>query len=261
MVKKLLKHELIALFRVLVFFMIAVVVFTALGRLLIWHLVSQDGDATTTAIMLTVFVMMFYVFAIYALTIGAYVLGCVRFYKTLFKGEGYMTLSLPATPTQIIWAKLLASLIGVVSAAFVSGISMVILFVGWEDFPIMEVIFELFASIDLSFLGFSGWMYIIEAILLGIAVFPMSLLIVYAVISVGQSFTSYRVFLTFVILVGVYFVLNMISTISFIPLMTLAVEVSPHLMIWAYIIAVCGLDVGSFFLIRYMLTNKVNLVA
>lgn len=265
MVRKLLKHELIALFRVLVFFMIAVVVFALLGRVLLWYLVSRDGEVTTTVYLLTMFVMMFYMVAIYALTIAAYVLGCVRFYKTLFKGEGYMTLSLPATAAQIIWSKLLSSLIAVVAASVVSALSVFVFSVGWDDFAIMQDLFELFAALDFSYLfgslDFSGWMYIVEAIILGIAAFPMSLLVVYAVISVGQTFTSHRVLATFALLVGVYFVSNMIVTITLIPLLTLAAEVSPHIMIWAYIVAVIGIDVGSFFLIRYMLTHKVNLIA
>lgn len=265
MVKKLLKHELFALFRTLVFFMIAVVIFALLGRLLLWNIVSRGDAVNSTTIVLTVFIILFYVFAIYALTIATYLLGCVRFYKTLFKGEGYMTLSLPATPAQLIWSKLLSSLIAIVASSLVSAFSVLIFLVGWEEFPIMKMLFEFLASLDFGYifssLGVSGWMYIVEFILLEIALIPTSLLVVYAVISVGQTFTTHRVLITFVLLVGVYFAFNMIVSLSIIPLITLAIKVSPHILLWMVIVAVVGVDVGSFFLIRYMLKNKVNLIA
>ena len=82
---KLLKHELIALFRVLVFFAAAVVVFAAIGRILLAVELKDLGNGSSG--MLSLFFILFYVFAIMALVIAAWALGISRFYKTLFTGE------------------------------------------------------------------------------------------------------------------------------------------------------------------------------
>ena len=121
---KLLKHELIALFRVLVFFAAAVVVFAVIGRILLAVEIGDVGQG-----LLTLLFILFYVFAICALVVAAWVLGISRFYKTLFTGEGYMTLSLPVSPTRIICAKLLSSLIAMFAACIVSALSLCIFFI------------------------------------------------------------------------------------------------------------------------------------
>ena len=261
MVRKLMKHELFALFRILIFFAAAVVIFAVIGRLLIAATISRGGVGGTMA-MLMVLVVFFYATAIILFVGVAWGLGISRFYKTLFTGEGYMTLSLPATPTQIVAAKMLSAFVAMAFASAVSCLSLLIFFVGWNA-QIMQSISSALAEIAelIGEVMAEEPLLTFEYILLGIVMLPMSLLVVYAVISVGQLFTSHRKGLTWAIAFGVYIVGNVLSATVLSPIMERASEVSLHLTAWIYIILVVLIDVGCWFLIRYILKNKVNLIA
>ncbi len=145
MVGKLLKHELIALFRVLGFIAVAVFGFAVLGRIVI---------AINSETVFGFLLILFYLFAIMTLIVAAFVLGISQFYKSLFTGSGYMTLSLPATADQIIWAKLLSSVIAMFFASAVSLLSATVFLVGipsefWAEFwasiqPLLDTISAIF---------------------------------------------------------------------------------------------------------------------
>ena len=267
MVRTLMKHELFALFRVLVFFMAAVLIFAVLGRLMISINIAntEASGGNPTQVMLTVLLIMFYIFAIYALIFAAWALGVSRFYKTLFTGEGYMTLSLPATPMQLVWAKLLSALIAMFAASIVSVLSLVVFLVGW-DAAIMQEIGEMFGELAQGI----GEIVSMEPILfaefglLAIVSIPMTMLVCYAILSIGQLASSHRVLLSAGIAIGVYTVFSIFSNVVMTPVFIMSVGAPApnlHVIAWTYIIACTAVDIGCFFLIRYILKNKVNLIA
>ena len=256
---KLLKHELIALFRVLVFFAAAVVVFAVIGRILL--AVDTARAANEGTALLSLLFILFYVFAICALVLAAWALGVSRFYKTLFTGEGYMTLSLPVSPMGIIWAKLLSSLIAMFAACIVSILSLCIFFIGLPSDFWSELGIDLLISFRMwfdSIVAAPG--EFVEELILSIVTIPVTLLIVYSCISVGQLFTSHRKLMTFVIIIGLYIVAQLLSLYAIQPIYVMAEKVSVHLYLWLQILFVTALDVGCFFLVRYILKNKVNLI-
>lgn len=254
---KLLKHELFALFRILAFFAGAVLIFACLGRISLE--VQLKGNGADGAF--TFLVIMFYVIAIFALIIGAWGLGVSRFYKTLFTGEGYMTLSLPVSPMQLIWAKVLSSIIAMASASVVSILSLVIIFAGLDPY-LSEAFGSMFSWLFemLGVLITVEPLLFIEGLLIFILSIPMSLLVIFAGISVGQLFTAHRKLMMYLVLVGVYIFVQLFTTLALAPLLASAGVVSEHLSMWIYIILIAGVDVGCFFLIRYILKNKVNLI-
>lgn len=264
MVKKLLKHELIAIFRVLVFLMAAVIIFAVLGRIM---LAASLKNETGTGTMLTLLLIMFYIFAIFALVFTAWGLGVSRFYKSLFTGEGYMTFSLPATPMQLVIAKLLSSIIAMAAATVVSVLSASIFMMGWEA-SVIDMLTEAFGELaELLRMAIEAEpILILEWIVSLIVSIPMSMLVVYSIISVGQLFTSHRKGMTWLIAFGVYFVWSILSTLVIDPAFTAIADsvggtASAHLSTWLDIILTALIDVGCFFLIRYILRNKVNLIA
>lgn len=261
MVKKLMKHELFALFRILLFFAVAVMVLAIAGRILIYFAFSAANESPSLAT-LTIFVITFYMLAISTFAFVAYILGIRRFYKTLFTGEGYMTLSLPATASQLIWAKLLSALIGVLFAAAVSTLSLTVFLVGW-DVATMQEIAEVFSFISegIKLLAQTEPLVLVEAIVLTLIILPMGLLVVFAIISIGQLFTNRRKLATFLIFLGAYFFGNTIISMLLVPIIGVMANLSVHLIVWIYIAICAAIDVGCFFLIRYILKNKVNLIA
>lgn len=257
MVAKLLKHELYALFRVLVFFAAAVLLLSVAGRILLIVRGGQSG----ASVMATVLIIMFYVMSIGALIIAAYAIGANRFYGTLFTGEGYMTLSLPLSPTQLILGKLASSLIALLFAFAVSALSVVIFIVGIKTDE-MQLIYSVFALVFDTYKEsvLSDPLLFAENIIKLVVNIPMVFMIIFAVISVGQLFNSHRKGKTFGILIGVYFVWQILSSAFMSPFSALSEKVSPHLTNWIIIVLYAGINVGCFFFIRYILKNKVNLL-
>lgn len=253
---KLLKHELIALFRVLVFFAAAVVVFAVIGRILLAVEIGDVGQG-----ILTLLFILFYVFAICALVVAAWALGITRFYKTLFTGEGYMTLSLPVSPTGVICAKLLSSLIAMFAACIVSALSLCIFFIGLPSDILSEVGLDISVSFQMWFDSIVAAPGVFaEELLLFLVNLPVTLLVIYACICLGQLFTHHRKLMTFVFILGLYIAWQMFSVFALEPIYEMAEMTSVHLYMWIRIILTLAIDVGSFFLIRYILKNKVNLI-
>ena len=181
MVGKIMKHELHALFRKLVILYAIVILFAVLLRIVAAvNVPALDGD---TYFGLIVVLVMFYSYSLIAACVAATVLGISRFFKTMFTGEGYLTLALPATPAQLIWAKLLSALIASFSSIIVCLLSACIFYIGL-DASIGAVFSDIFATLDAYFA--TDPLLATELIVLLISVIPMSMLEFYLIASVGQ---------------------------------------------------------------------------
>lgn len=245
---KLLKHELYALFRVLIFFALAVVVFACAGR------ICFEIETPVTFLL-----VLFYIFAIVAFVVAAWALGVSRFYKTMFTGEGYLTLSLPLSPSRIIWGKLLSTVISMFFAAAVSILSLVILLAGLDgSMAVLDGFTDVFYYMGEA-IGEQP-VRLVELIFLLLAALPLGTLVLYATLSLGQMFTAHRKLFTAALIVIVYVVLQIIITYAMEPVIEATDAVSEHLSVWLLIVLFAGTDVGCFFLVRYILVNKVNLV-
>lgn len=256
MVRKLMKHELFALFRVLVFFMIGAVVFGVLGRIFVAVNYGGGEEGGPLAFLF----ILFHIFAVLALVIAAYALGISRFYKTLFTGEGYLTLSLPATPTQILWSKLLSTLVAVLAAGAVSALTVSIYLIGWNQEIMQELGNFLSGLWNMNVeIVIADPLYLVEAIVQGILVLPVWLLLIYAGMGIGQLFSTHRKLFMFLVFFGGYIVLSIFSELCLTPILEAANEVSGHLAGWITIALTAGADVGCFFLTRFILKYKVNL--
>ncbi len=104
MVKKLFKHECLYYLRVLLPVYIILLAVAALGR----GVQFFENDSTIYGIIQgsTIFV---FVVALVAAFAAALVMGVLRYYRNMFTAEGYLTLTLPATPTQHLLVKMLTA--------------------------------------------------------------------------------------------------------------------------------------------------------
>ncbi len=267
MVRKLMKHELYALFRIVLWISLAVVLFAIISRLLLSETIVQaatDSGLTNQMLIVTIFIVVFYVLSICALVIAAWAVSIYRFTKSLFSGEGYMTLSLPATASQLIWSKLLSALIVMAYAAVVSLGSLVILFSGVVGEAMdIGMLFETFGILFEDLTG-GGILYLVELGISAVVSIPLSLLVIYAGISLGQLFTSHRVGMVLLIFAALYVGGNIFSVLVELPLQNFLythVAGAQHILIWLRIVCSAAVEVGCFFLVRYILRNKVNLIA
>lgn len=251
MVGKLMKHELIALLRTLIYVGIVVLVLAVLSR-----------------ICLAVEAMWYWLFLSVSLGMGIFVLcACAfltsvsRFWTSLFTGQGYMTFSLPATPSQILTAKLLSALVATFFSVIVSVLALLIAFA--PDFSVLfDGDVEIGAIIDTMMVYLSSDpLSAVEGVLYLITALPMALLFIYLAMSVGQLFTKGRKGITFLIMIGGYWLISMINMLAFAPLMdTISELVGYHATQWIEIAVNIALDVGMFCLIRFILLRKVNLI-
>lgn len=262
MVKKLMKHELIALLRILVWFMLAILVFAGLARIAFETMGSgTDSEFLYVGVTIaSVFSVLGWYLGVLALFYAATILSIVRFFKTLFTGEGYLTFSLPVTPMQLLLSKFLSALIATFACTLVCALSVLIALpsVAWEEFiptigGTFGVIFEAIASEPIL---------IVEAVLLILALIPSGLLYSYLIACIGQLFTKARIFVTIVLYFVASSVIQYIGALFLLPMLIAVGEslMFMHLFIWVMIALIAVFDVVSFFVIRYILLRKVNLV-
>lgn len=249
------KHELIALFRI-VFIPAAVM----LGLAIIFR-ISLIGESSETGMQIVLGTS--YMFAIMATLLVCFAMGVERFSKSFFTGEGYMTLSLPVTASQLIWAKLLTALLTFLFGIVVCLISSLIFLIG-VDPAVWDTIWEVLNSIGSGLASIISYdpLIAVEAVLLFIVSIPATLLEFYLVISVGQMFTTKnRKGMTVVIYLAAAFIWGLISSLVTDPIIGATLEISPHLTMWLMIAFQAAIDVGCFFGVKYIVTHKVNLIA
>ena len=204
MVKKLFKHEIRALGRVLFptyGIMLAIGVFTRL-------LSAVEFDHTLYDIAFGSAQFFFFAAAAASilLTLGMVV---VRFYRHLFTTEGYLSFTLPVTATQHLWVKLITgTLFQVISvlAVVLSGAVAIKLELLVE---IVKVILYYVSEITQSPVGWHFWAWLAEGIITLPVALASSLLLYYTCMTVGQLAKKNRILLA----VGVYMIFYTVTQV------------------------------------------------
>lgn len=166
-----------------------------------------------------------YIIMLIGLNYGIIIYMGVRFYKTMYTDEGYLTHTLPVSKHQILISKILNSglwyvlvELGVVLSVFVLVFSMIgaVLPEGysWADvwrelesqrYFINEMFREIFG---MTINGYFGMLLVVSVIS------PFcTMIILFGAISLGQLFTKHRVLMAIVSYVGIMIVANIITSI------------------------------------------------
>lgn len=268
MVKKLYKHEMLYYLRSLLPVYIVLAGVALLGRFVEFF----EADTTAYSILRGSSIFML-VIAILA-TLGlSFVFVIVRFYKNMYTGEGYLTLTLPVKSTSHLFVKFTSAvLVNVVS--IIASVLAVCLFTAgdWlkEIVKAAAYIIKQVAEVAEGHLLF----YCLEFIPLFLMMMTCSILMYYMCISLGQLFRKNRILAA----VGVYFALYVINQIIStvltavysISAMTWLDEIlsswtkqdylaAVHVFFAAYFV-ICALLALVYFLIsKFVLTKKLNL--
>lgn len=186
MLKKLYKHEFYSLFRNLLPLYAAVLGLGIVGKLT--HLVETENRIINTVRGTS---YTFYAIAIIATFILGLVVIVNRFYKNLLSHEGYLTFTLPFTPSQHINCKLICgAIVSIVNFLVVLG-SLLILAIGtgfYEGF--VREFKEIFGAITNYVETAQIIAIVFEIILMLIICEISSLLMFYAAMAIGQQFKS-----------------------------------------------------------------------
>ena len=124
MLRKLIRHELRATGRVMGPLLLLVLVAAVGANISTYRLLETDNGMLNT---LGIVLLISYTIAFVASGTMAFVLMVQRFYKNLLRDEGYLTMTLPVSVHEHIWAKLLTSLIWWIAVLAVAAVSMLIL--------------------------------------------------------------------------------------------------------------------------------------
>lgn len=268
MLKKLLKYDYRALFRFLlpcyiVLFSLSVLfaITLPIARWAAGRTAEPGGDEFLVSIlvmaegfcMLAVFAALFCCFA-----------GIVsRFYKNLFSSEGYLTLSIPATPEEHLLSKLVSGVTATFLTVLAAFVAVLIVSIPYPD---SELPFGL--SVLKSILSSFG-IYDAEDVLLLIELVVAAVVgvvtfyqVLFACICTGQIFANKnRVAAGIIVFVVFFWVTQFISTFLGASgvLASIRMLAGGHILVWTNILIDAGLSVGLFFWERYVLKNKINL--
>lgn len=210
MLRKVLKYDCRALFRI---WWIAAVVTVALAVLGGFAEIVNQNDLRVPEMISTTagMVMFFAYFCMFGLILLAEVLVFGRFYRNFFTDEGYLTFTLPVKRETLFNSKILAGLALVVASGGVCILSNFIMFL-ISDFELFqsgeyfEAIAEFFAEIPEDVMGYLV-LYSLEAlVLLGLTLL-LSVLFLYCCITFGSMIVKKGKLLASI---GIYFGANSI---------------------------------------------------
>lgn len=268
MVKKLLKHEVLAYLRVWIPMQCILMAIAIFGRIL--RFFESDSDIYS---MINGSSVVIYVLAIIASVGLTFVFGIVRFYKNLFSKEGYLSFTLPVTISQHLFAKVIIAGIFMIFT-YVSVLISVLIMTSGELFSkIMKVIHRLI-DIGYTYAHTNFTFYIIEVLVLLVVTSFTQFLLYYACISIGQRFRGNRALGAVVVYFIYYIITQILSTIlvvilalseKFLPVNGILrfVESHPLEMIHIYLCGMLVLQLLTtalyYFVTHTMIRKKLNL--
>ncbi len=268
MVKKLFKHEFSA-YLLTLFPLYAVLLGVALvGRVVQFF----ESDSTSYGLISGASFFIYGVAVLAAWMLTAF-FGIVRFYKNMFTGEGYLTLTLPVTPAQHLWVKTLTAVAFEVISFVVILLSAVILVQTDVLIEVLKAARYLLIQIPAPLNQHLVW-YVLEFSVAMVISMCAGMLSFYACISIGQLFRKNRVVASIGIYFAYYTIVQILSTIISVvamivgPLLPLdqwmqTIAAHPYASVHIFLCALTPLSlisVAIFFAVsHYIIRKKLNL--
>lgn len=191
MLGKLIKHEFYATARMLLPLYAVLAVFTLLNRFI---LLSNPFNGNGIGIWKVIegFCVAIYVFLLVAVLVITLVLLVMRFYKNLLGDEGYLMFTLPASPSQLVHAKLLNALAVLLVSVLVILASLCgALLDGTTWIALKDSFWAFWHGFNQAFEGnvVAFWIQIAVVAFLSVT---QTILLTYASLSIGQLFNRHR---------------------------------------------------------------------
>ncbi len=208
MVKKLFKHEFMALSRMLVPMYIILLGLALITRVIVFF----ENDSIIYSIVSGSSILILCLGLVVGLVYTA--VSCIiRFYRNLFSKEGYLTFTLPVSVEAHLATKLLSSAVAYIASLFVVFAAFCIATSG-------ELLVEIFKAAGYLFntaatdIGVDFGFYIAEFILLMFVAILVGILLFYACMCIGQLAKRSRVLLALGVYFGYYYVTQIIVTVG-----------------------------------------------
>lgn len=262
MLGKLIKHEFKAVSKILGILHIALAFTTIMGMIAI-SLTKDNrfefiGELT----------LVLYILILIAVAVAVLIYIIVRFYRNLFKDEGYLMNTLPVKSYELIVSKLVVSFIWLIINGVCTAFSILLLVLSQTSFVDLLEFYNQMATSLYTQTGISISFLVILVIFGGIISILYMLTMFYAAIAIGQTMRKHKVLFS----LGAYFVLytisQIISTIGLMPFgfisfinedTTAFWSTSFTLMIILSYLVSAGLGIVYFIITNYIISKKLNL--
>lgn len=201
MLSALMKYERKATARVMVPILLAVVILAAVLRLLsVWSGMidhSQLLSIDPVELLLSVVTIVFFM-AMAAAPIAALVLMIVRFKTNLLSDEGYVMFTLPVSAHQLVWSKLLTSVLWFIAAAALDALGVLVI----SGSPallhnLVKGLQDLFSDLT-AYYAANGILMVAEIVVLVLLFCLVTCLRFYCPMAIGHSFARRKVLLSVV---------------------------------------------------------------
>ena len=266
MLGKLLKQDFRATARIMLPLYAAVPVLGLFTNLITHLCENQTGFLINAIGMLVSFVFSLSLIAAVVTTI---VLMVLRFYRNLMTDEGYLMFTLPVSTTELIFSKLIVSVVWFLGTFAVDALGMLLssMLGGYEDFVRFRFAFTFNVPYNIPITqAQAGWLaagVVVLVILCGLALCLMT----YAAMAIGQSFKKNKglmsVVFFFVLWIGTRIVLTLIFGAFYGPASSAVNTMTVLQALWAVLGCACvgalAFCVGFFFLTHGMLRKHLNL--
>lgn len=219
MLKKLLKYDWKSVSLLLLILHGILLVYTLIGRLGIAFGLSGAGDTMVSSVTtmygiaagLYIFV---YVLFIFAIVVATYVYLAIRFQKNLFSDEGYLTHTLPVSPTKIIWSKMLVAWAWIAIDLVCVIVSVFLLVLFKETSGSIGDLFHEFTAIFTGGYGTQNQIFIVILLLSMIAqLFGFYTTLALFSMCLGSLFKTHKILGTIVSFFGINIIFSLVSTI------------------------------------------------
>ncbi len=268
MVKKLFKHEFMAWLRVMPLIWGIVIAVAGLHRIV---RLFEVGSTYYQIVSGSAIVM--YVVALLVCLAAPVVFGVVRFYRNLFTGEGYLTLTLPVSTESHLWVKTLTATVFSILSVLVALLSVPVITMGEVFAEVWKAGVYIVNMIPAEYVGhFVGYCIEIPLLLL-VATFG-TYIFYDTCICIGQCAKKNRVLAALGVYFGVYVVTQILSTVLLVVIIVMEdagmfyelaeymedhFEEFLHIVFSAATVLTAGISAGCWFISRFVLRKKLNL--
>ncbi len=214
MLGKLFKHEFKETGKLLIPLNLVIICYTVIGAIMLGSRLFDDDHFA----LLAASSLILYILSIFAIFIVTFIFFTVRFYKTMYSSQGYLTHTLPVSTGSIIHTKVLVSVFWVVVTMAVTMFSVFAMVavtirthLSYDSFN--SFFMEFFMEFNEEF-GMSFGSFLLPIMLLIIVGCFEGMLTVYASLSIGQLFNQYRILAAIVTYVIIHIAVNIMGTVT-----------------------------------------------
>ena len=216
MLGKLMKHEFRATARIMLPVMGAMAALALLANLSIRGLAGNLSDVPMLKILFTL-IIIFFGAAVIATVVMSLVIMVSRFYRNLLKDEGYLMFTLPVSVHELIWSKLIVSLVWFLATGLLIFLVMALMALNLSHTNLEMILKQLPSWSEII-----GWLdqagvrgqvitFLVQTVLGTLTGILAACLHFYAAMALGHMFSKDKVLLSIVFFVGISFAFNLME--------------------------------------------------